>query len=297
MGTKMKKEVWKDIIETKGRYAISNHGRLKHNITKRIVIVKGDDRGYSRYGVSINGERKSLYIGNLVAKYFVDKDAKYIIYKDGDNTNNYYENIEVKAKIRCLNDDKEDIVWKEIEDHRGYYISNYGDVKNHNNTFLSRSGNKVYIHDYKTDKNSSLSVPILVAKYFIEGDYKAYHKIQFKDGNENNLYYKNLSIDIINKNDCEWRQILDSHYIISEYGDVVNTESNSIIEVVVHNELPMVSIYAKKKRKRSTLSVAKLVATAFIPNENDYCFVKHVDYNKKHNHYSNLYWSKCSFAI
>jgi hypothetical protein len=43
---------------------------------------------------------------------------------------------------------------------------------------------------------------------------------------------------------------------------------------------------------KKTFMVHKLVATVFVPNPEDYRYIKHRDGNKKNNEATNLYWSR-----
>ena len=88
----------------------------------------------------------------------------------------------------------------------------------------------------------------------------------------------------------EWKAIEGSDCIISENGIVVNVKTNTIINSREINGVLMATFY--RNGKRSSFSIAKMVAEIYVPNPYNYHFVKHYNMDKKFNHYSNLYWSK-----
>lgn len=70
-------EVWKEVEGTKGRYFISNCGRLKSycKYSARIVKPYRNQYDYLRADIWKNGKRETVLIHRLVAKAFVENDS------------------------------------------------------------------------------------------------------------------------------------------------------------------------------------------------------------------------------
>ena len=99
-------ETWKEvkfIAETKGcDYFISNHGRVKsvHKKTGHENPLGGRiiDRGFSTLCVRLKGElSQTVFVHRFVIENFVSQpvgDKTFILHKDGNKLNNYWENLE-----------------------------------------------------------------------------------------------------------------------------------------------------------------------------------------------------------
>ncbi len=93
----------------------------------------------------------------------------------------------------------------------------------------------------------------------------------------------------------EWRtlNIFDNRFIISEYGNVINTITNHELSPYINNSgYYMIDLSCNCKRERYLLH--RLVATAFVSNPNNYPIVLHKDNNPLNIHYSNLVWGTYS---
>ena len=92
-------EEWKPIEETKGKYLISNYGRLKSYCRYRAIIVKpySNQYGYYRADIRRNGKRITALIHRLVANAFVindnPKDNDTVDHIDGNKNNNASYNL------------------------------------------------------------------------------------------------------------------------------------------------------------------------------------------------------------
>lgn len=87
-------------IHTDEKFEISNYGRIKSFRTSRKggKIIKGSSlTGYNILVVKLKTEKKKTYfIHKVVADYFINNkpdDAIYVIHKDYDRSNNYFENL------------------------------------------------------------------------------------------------------------------------------------------------------------------------------------------------------------
>ena len=101
------KEVWKD---TKGvfGYQVSNLGRVRSIFSrwgKRAYprIMKGsiDSHGYVQVTISINGERKLMFVHRLVAKAFIPNplNLEMVNHKDENPLNNNVDKLGMVYKV------------------------------------------------------------------------------------------------------------------------------------------------------------------------------------------------------
>lgn len=85
------------------------------------------------------------------------------------------------------------------------------------------------------------------------------------------------------------KQILNSNYYITEFGNVYNSKTHKVLNWCDNgNGYMYVSLIINGKRKNYTIH--RLVAETFVPNPNNLPTVNHIDGNKLNNHYSNLEW-------
>jgi len=102
----------------------------------------------------------------------------------------------------------------------------------------------------------------------------------------------------------EWRDITgyEGYYQVSSKGNVRSLDRTLINSVGVESSVKGKEIYQTlvgagylkvklyKENKRLNKYVHQLVATAFIPNPNNYSEINHIDYNKENNCVENLEW-------
>lgn len=92
-------EVWKEVEGTKGKYFISNCGRLKSycRYTARIIKPYRNQCNYLRADIRRNGKRETILIHRLVATAFVENDRPEeqdtIDHIDGNKNNNASSNL------------------------------------------------------------------------------------------------------------------------------------------------------------------------------------------------------------
>lgn len=96
-------EEWKNIIWTKGKYSVSNLGRVKSNITEKILKgswtgknKKRDRTPYKCHGLSVDGKRIFNLTHRIVAEAFIDNPLKLnqINHKNKNVQDNRVENLE-----------------------------------------------------------------------------------------------------------------------------------------------------------------------------------------------------------
>lgn len=94
---KLVDEIWKEIPGSKGKYLISNYGRVKslHFNKKDGLILKNNNlKGYN--AVYLQNVNYSRYIHKIVALTWLDpptKEQTIVTHLDGNLKNNYYKNL------------------------------------------------------------------------------------------------------------------------------------------------------------------------------------------------------------
>ncbi len=89
------KEIFVPILGYKGKYSISNHGRVKNNKKDNFLKQHKNPNGYYFVQLRNNGNVEINYIHRLVLRYFIKKHGKSECnHIDGVKTNNYVENLE-----------------------------------------------------------------------------------------------------------------------------------------------------------------------------------------------------------
>ena len=89
-------EVWKDIKGYEDEYEVSNLGRVRNKITKKILKLKKDN-GYLRVGLRKNGKQKYYYVHRLVYEVFIGEipEGYQVNHKDENKENNILSNIDI----------------------------------------------------------------------------------------------------------------------------------------------------------------------------------------------------------
>jgi hypothetical protein len=295
-------EIYKQINEFPNYY-ISNYGNIKHIIQETITILEPllNKNGYKYIRAQDNILKKDniLYIHELVSKYFININFK--LHKDkvkhfnGIKTNNYYLNL--------ILEDNPGEIWINIKDNVNFSISNYGRVRNSNNSFIKQdihtNGFQFVILDKKQCK--FYYIHKLVAEHFVKNP-KNKLLVKHLDNNLTNNYYKNLlwyNIENNIFNICKfekYKQIKDfSNYYISNHGNVkvIIDEKELILKQNITSEgYYCINGYTKKNIPKK-LKVHSLVAKHFIKNPDPINKLKVDHINKKTtiNHYINLRWN------
>lgn len=95
-------EIWKDIEDYKGKYQVSNLGRVKSlkdnhgGYREKIMILSKEKKGYLVVGLCKNNYQKRYKVHRLVALAFRDNidHKEQVNHIDGDKTNNMVSNLE-----------------------------------------------------------------------------------------------------------------------------------------------------------------------------------------------------------
>jgi hypothetical protein len=88
-----------------------------------------------------------------------------------------------------------------------------------------------------------------------------------------------------------WKKIIGyENYDVSDIGNVRNSTTGRVLKHALGgNGYYTVSLY--KDGKQKTMSLHRLVGTAFIVNPDDKLYIDHIDNCKTNNHFSNLRWA------
>lgn len=84
---------------------------------------------------------------------------------------------------------------------------------------------------------------------------------------------------------------LEGLYEVSDHGNIRNKKNKRVLSSWKNKKLQRVYLYTKVGRQ--CVSVKQLIASTFVPNPNNYRFVKFKDNNRNNMHPDNLYWSNC----
>lgn len=92
-------EQWKEVTDTKGKYFVSNKGRIKSLQYYKAMILKPyiNQGGYLRVDIDIEGSRRSVLVHRLVAAAFLPLPERIDLqlhHKDFDKKNNAADNLE-----------------------------------------------------------------------------------------------------------------------------------------------------------------------------------------------------------
>lgn len=92
----------------------------------------------------------------------------------------------------------------------------------------------------------------------------------------------------------QWKTIENyPRYQVSDTGKVRNRDTGKILKPTIHharNRFGYALVYIYSNKKRKCFSIHRLVASAFIPNPNNYPEVNHKDENSLNNNVTNLEW-------
>jgi hypothetical protein len=105
-------------------------------------------------------------------------------------------------------------VWKEVDFHKGYYVSNYGKVINRQGKFLKHTLNKGYPQISICGK--SYRIHTLVAKAFVP-NIQNKETVNHIDGNKQNNYFLNL----------EWLTSRENHIHATQIGLIAKHERHN----------------------------------------------------------------------
>jgi len=210
------------------------------------------------------------------------------------------------------------LVWKPLifnDQQTGYTVSSFGSVKDKDDKLCKFHDFKDhYTFDFKINgETKRLKIHRLVALAFIENP-NNFNFIQHVDGNPFNNRVDNLKwvssarcsipIEIKNKDlieanstDANWRPVYvngeQTNYNVSNEGQIQVADTLKLRALSTRTGYATFTLIHKDERM--TKQVHRLVAEAFIPNDDvKKKYVNHINYNKLDNRVENLEWMTAS---
>lgn len=99
----LENEIWKPVSVVKGRYLVSNMGRIFCIKTQRISKFKKSTSGYSVIRFSVSNKHCSFFVHRLVMEEFIGKSKLHVDHINRIKTDNRLENLEyvtVRENVR-----------------------------------------------------------------------------------------------------------------------------------------------------------------------------------------------------
>ena len=201
-------------------------------------------------------------------------------------------------------------IWKDIKGYEGLYqVSNMGRVRNKDIIMkLKLENTYLRIGLSKNNEFRSFSVKTLVAEAFDLDKPEGAYRVVNKDGDPYNCRLDNLEWlckkqkvkpTIIDLPGEIWKEIegYEGLYWVSNKGRIKNNER--IMKIKVSPRLGYASIKLYKDGKYKDCRIQRLVAFAFIPNDDpvNKVDVNHKNENKLDNSVENLEWATKSYNV
>lgn len=170
----MEKEEWKLYVD---KYEVSNYGRIRNNVTERILKPYISKRGYFMQGISINGKHNHVTVHRAIAEVFIPnpENKLQVNHIDGNKLNNYISNLEWVTQSENIQH-AFDIGLNSMEYRRI-------PVKQ-----IDRKGNVVATYESITEASEKFGVNIGYISKCVNGlkrSYKGFVWIENKDDTEN----------------------------------------------------------------------------------------------------------------
>lgn len=258
-----------------------------------------------------NGDKSDCRADNLYW-YKCSRDAKPVATSAGTEMqkSNNLEEVNLYTALPC--EVKEEI-WKTIPGFEDYEISNTGFIRSNiwKRLIIRKVSRKGFLDLMMSGGRISFPAKWL-AVYTFFGRSISNHSIETLDGDVTNFRLDNLKVtyDEDAPTDEIWRDIEElPNFQISNKGRVRFLDSSlylpspryqlwSIHNIVYSDREPTmrISVTNRSTKVRTTFSVARLVATAFVPNPNEhgYTRVRFKDGDYTNLAADNLYWGHAS---
>ena len=260
------------IIKGYENYEISRNGSVTNIKRNKEVKSKPNPKGYLRIRLNKDGKRDSFLVHRLVAQHYIPNPENKLTVNhiDHDPSNNNVENLEWsthKEQAKHSNDRQGNLndmvkIWRLDMNGNNIELMNTIDALN----FVK--SNKLSEGLDKTIRNNIITAARGLADSAYGYKWK-YPEEEPIDGEE-------------------WKELEEKEgYFISNMGRMKNTKTGRILTGHVNGNDMLVYISGIGKK-----NFARLVAKYYIPNPDNYLYVKRKDRVRSNVRADNLYWSR-----
>ena len=98
------KEIWKPVVGYEGLYEVSNTGKIKSNISNKILKPYETSNGYLQHCLYLNNVKHRVYVHRLVAENFIPnpENKGTVNHIDENKKNNNVSNLEWCTQLENL---------------------------------------------------------------------------------------------------------------------------------------------------------------------------------------------------
>ena len=269
-------EIWKTIEGL--NHQISNMGRVRHKLTKRIkkLFIRG---GYYQLTIKNKNVTKNYKINRLVGFYFIFNPKKNI-YKSVHHKNNN------KLDNRAIN-----LKWCTAKQNTEFYLKN--DYKYKGKVILQFDLENNFIKEWNSIKEIMSKNPNYKYNYLIKCLIGQVPKLYGFIWKYRDIVKIEIEKDEIFKNVGILKNWDFSNYEVSNYGKVRNIKKiNKCLKTSKNSDGYITkSLRDSKTKKDMPFYMHRLVAMLFVNGQTEEKnHVNHKDENRANNHYSNLEW-------
>lgn len=253
-------------------YEITRDGRVYNTKRNKEIIPRPNPKGYLKIRLNKDGKRYSFFIHRLVAQHYIPnpENKPTVNHIDHNVSNNNVENLEWSTH-------------KEQAQHSNERKGNLNDMIKL--WRLDMNGNKIEL------MNTIDALNFVKTNKLSEGLDKTIRNniITSARGLADSAYgYKWKYPEEEQIKGEKWKELEEKEgYFISNMGRMKNTKTGRILTGHINGNDMLVYISGVGKK-----NFARLVAKYYIPNPNNYLYVKRRDGIKSNVRADNLYWSR-----